>query len=150
MPLMLSGSQLLSRLPQQEPFRFVDEVLEADERHIVCRYTFRSDEAFYRGHFPSQPITPGVILLEAMAQSGVVLHGLYLLMSEGVSTKQYRTLFTDAQVEWHIPVGPGEMVTIHAELLVWRRLRIRSRVELKIGDGRVAASGILGGIGVRL
>ncbi|HEY4362480.1 MAG TPA: FabA/FabZ family ACP-dehydratase [Bryobacteraceae bacterium] len=147
---MLTGPELLEQLPQQEPFRFVDEVLEADARHIVCRYTFRPDEAYYRGHFPDQPMTPGVILLEAMAQSGVVLQGLYLLLREGGSAQRYRTLFTDAQVEWHVPVGPGETVTIHAELLGWRRMRIRSRVDLRIKDGRLAASGVLGGMGVEL
>jgi 3-hydroxyacyl-[acyl-carrier-protein] dehydratase len=137
-------------MPQQEPFRFVDEVLEVDNRHIVCHYTLRPDGDFYRGHFPGHPITPGVILLEAMAQSGLVLLGLYLLMSEGVSTMEYKTIFTDAQVEWHAPVGPGEMVTIRAELLAWRRMRIRSQVELRMGNGRLAASGVLGGIGVKM
>ena len=147
---MLSGSELLRGMPQQEPFRFVDEVLEADESHIVCRYTFRPDRDFYRGHFPGQPITPGVILLEAMAQSGIVLLAQYLLMSEGVPAAEYKTMFTDAQVEWHAPVGPGEVVTTRAELLAWRRMRIRSRTELRIGNGRLAASGVLGGIGVKM
>lgn len=147
--MLKSPAELLDYLPQQPPFRFVDKVLEADERHIVCEYTFRPEEDFYRGHFPGQPITPGVILLEAMAQAGVVLQGLYLLMREGISMGEYRTMFTDAEVEWHAPVGPGETVTIAAVLLVWRQMRIRSRVELRIG-GRLAASGVLGGIGVRL
>ena len=148
---MLTGKELLRHMPQQEPFRFVDEVLEADERHIVCRYTYRRDDSFYRGHFPGQPVTPGVILLETMAQSGVVLQGIYLLLKEGASTSTYRTMFTDAQVEWHSPVKPGETVTIHAELLTWRKMRIRSKVELKVGEkGRLGASGILAGIGVKI
>jgi 3-hydroxyacyl-[acyl-carrier-protein] dehydratase len=137
-------------MPQQEPFRYVDEVLEADERHIVCRYTFPPDAEFYRGHFPGKPVTPGVILLESMAQSALVLHSIYLLLKEGGSINEYRTLLTDAQVEWHSAVSPGETVTISAELLAWRRTRIRSRVELKSADGRLGASGLLGGIGVRL
>ena len=142
--------ELLARMPQQAPFRFVDELLEADSRHVVCRYTFLGEEDFYRGHFPGQPITPGVILLEAMAQSGVVLQGLYLLMEDGIPTGDYRTMFTDAQVEWHAPVLPGQTVTIRSELLAWRRMRIRSRVELRLGDGTLAASGVLGGIGLRI
>ena len=97
--MLNNPAELLDHLPQQRPFRFVDKVLEADERHIVCEYTFRPEEDFYRGHFPGQPLTPGVILLEAMAQAGVVLQGLYLLMREGVSTREYRTMFTDAEVE---------------------------------------------------
>lgn len=146
---MLNPNELLRCMPQQEPFRFIDEVLEADERHMVCRYRFRPEHDFYRGHFPGQPVTPGVILLETMAQSGVVLQGLYLLLKAGIPTAQYRTMFTDAQVEWHAPVGPGETVTVVAELIAWRRMRIRSKVELRLSNGRLASAGTLGGIGVR-
>lgn len=147
---MLTGPELLKHLPQQAPFRFVDEVVEADDRHIVCRYTFRPDEDFYRGHFPGQPVTPGVILLEAMAQSGVGLLAIYLLLQEGGSTNEYRSVFTDAQAEWHSPVLPGETVTVSGELLTWRNMRIRSKVELRTGDGRLGVSGVLGGMGVRV
>jgi len=147
---MTPFADLLRHMPQQQPFRFVDEVLSVDARHIVCRYTFRPEEDFYRGHFPGRPITPGVILLEAMAQSGVVLHGLYLLIAEGVSPARYRTMFTDAQVEWYAPVAPGETVTVGSELIAWRRRRIRSRVELRLADGRLAASGALAGMGVEI
>ena len=62
----LSPRQILELLPQQHPFRFVDEILEVDEQRISGRYTFRHDEFFYSGHFPGRPITPGVILLESM------------------------------------------------------------------------------------
>ena len=48
----VTGATLLELLPQQEPFRFVDEIVEVDEEHIVARYTFRPDADFYRGHFP--------------------------------------------------------------------------------------------------
>ena len=65
---LLTGARVLDLLPQQEPFRFVDEILEMDDDHIVARYTFRPDADFYRGHFPGNPITPGVLLIEAMAQ----------------------------------------------------------------------------------
>ena len=50
-----------------------------DEEQIVGAYRFREDAFFYRGHFPGRPITPGVILIETMAQIGVVAFGMYLL-----------------------------------------------------------------------
>jgi len=68
----LSKEEVLALVPQQEPFRFIDEITELDEEHIVANYTFRPDADFYRGHFPGNPITPGVILTETMAQAGVV------------------------------------------------------------------------------
>ena len=70
--------RILNSVPQQYPFRFIDEILELDDEHIVGSYRFREDEYFYQGHFPDQPITPGVILIETMAQMGVVAFGLYL------------------------------------------------------------------------
>src|SRR5512137_2288214 len=89
--------QILLNIPQQHPFRFIDEILELDEEHIVGAYRFREDEYFYPGHFPGQPITPGVILIETMAQTGVVAFGLYLHMKQrGVpleSMKEIMTLF---------------------------------------------------------
>jgi len=58
----LTPQEVLDLIPQQEPFRFVDEILEVDEDHIVAKYRFRPEADFYRGHFPGNPITPGVIL----------------------------------------------------------------------------------------
>ena len=79
----LTAKEVLDLLPQQEPFRFIDEILEIDEDHIVASYTWRADADFYRGHFPGNPITPGVLLVESMAQTGVVALGLYTLASQG-------------------------------------------------------------------
>ena len=78
----LSPGRILELLPQQRPFRFVDEILEVDEQRISGRYTFRPDEFYYAGHFPGRPITPGVILLESMCQVGVVALGIYLFALE--------------------------------------------------------------------
>ncbi|MCK7510745.1 MAG: hypothetical protein MZV70_46225 [Desulfobacterales bacterium] len=71
--------EVLDLVPQQAPFRFIDEIISLDEQQIVGAYRFREDEYFYRGHFPGRPITPGVILIETMAQIGVVAFGMYLL-----------------------------------------------------------------------
>ena len=66
--VVLSPAEVLELLPQREPFRFVDEFIVVDEEHIKARYRFRPEADFYRGHFPGNPVTPGVILLEAIAQ----------------------------------------------------------------------------------
>jgi len=60
-------------LPQKPPFLFVDEYLEIDEQHCLAKYTFKEDEWFFKGHFPGNPIVPGVILIEAMGQTVVSL-----------------------------------------------------------------------------
>ena len=57
-------------LPHRAPFLFVDEIIEADREKIVARHVFTENEFFFKGHFPGYPVVPGVILIEAMAQSG--------------------------------------------------------------------------------
>jgi 3-hydroxyacyl-[acyl-carrier-protein] dehydratase len=150
----LSSEELLALLPQRPPFRFVDRVMHVDGSSICAAYRFREDEAFYGGHFPDGPVTPGVILLECMAQCGVALHGLYLsALATGrdgaAAASALTTLLTDADIEWLNRVYPGETVIVTGQLRAWRRQRIRSQVEMRKETGEVVARGEIGGIGVR-
>jgi len=63
-------SEIESLLPHREPFLFVDEIVQADEKKIVATHVFSEKEYFFRGHFPEYPVVPGVVLVETMAQSG--------------------------------------------------------------------------------
>ena len=65
--------EVLSLVPQQPPFRFIDEIISLDDEQIIGAYRFREDEYFYRGHFPGNPIMPGVLLCEACFQTGAIL-----------------------------------------------------------------------------
>jgi 3-hydroxyacyl-[acyl-carrier-protein] dehydratase len=146
----LSGARILDLLPQQEPFRFVDEILEVDDDHIVARYTFRPDAAFYRGHFPGNPITPGVLLLEAMAQTGVVALGIHLVARErgAQGVRRVLTVFTDANAEFSGVVRPGDTVTISARKVFFRRMKLRSEVEMHKADGSLVATATVAGMGI--
>ncbi len=148
----LSPAEVLERLPQQPPFRFLDELLELSDEGAVGQYRFRQDEFFYRGHFPDEPVTPGVILLEALCQTGLVALGIYLLAKElpPEQVAQYKTLFTDAEVEFSGLVLPGDVVTVRASKVFWRRRKLRSRVEMSKADGTRVASGVVSGMGVKL
>lgn len=140
---------ILDLLPQRPPFRFVDELLEIDREHVLCKYTFREEEFFYPGHFPGEPITPGVILIETMAQ-GVALHAMYLLSLELTTAElgRHRALLADAQVEFRKPVYPRQTVYARAEVMAWRFKKLRSRVELRDESNQLLASGVLSGMGV--
>jgi 3-hydroxyacyl-[acyl-carrier-protein] dehydratase len=145
-----SPAQVLALLPQQEPFRFLDEILEVDEDHIVSRYTFRPEADFYRGHFPGNPITPGVLLIEAMAQTGVVALGIYLVARErGLEeVRRVLTVFTDVAAEFSGVVRPGDTVTIRARKVFFRRMKLRAEVEMRNADGSIVATATLAGMGI--
>jgi 3-hydroxyacyl-[acyl-carrier-protein] dehydratase len=145
----MTPEQVLEAVPQQQPFRFIDEIVELDEDHIVATYVFRPDADFYRGHFPGNPVTPGVILIESMAQTGVVALGIYLLSAEGdtYDPEKMMTLFTDANVEFGGLVRPGERVTIEARKVFWRLRKLRAEAEMKLDDGSVVCSGTISGMG---
>jgi 3-hydroxyacyl-[acyl-carrier-protein] dehydratase len=145
----LSPAEVLARLPQREPFRFVDEIHEIDDDHVVASYRWREDADFYRGHFPGNPVTPGVLLVEAMAQSAVVALGLYLIEKElPMEAGKLVTLFTDVNVEFSGVVRPGSRVVIRGRKLFFRRRKLRSEAEMRLEDGTLVCSGTLSGMGV--
>jgi 3-hydroxyacyl-[acyl-carrier-protein] dehydratase len=147
---ILRPDEVLGLLPQQEPFRFVDEILEVDEDHIVARYRFRPDADFYRGHFPGNPVTPGAVLLECIAQVGVVALGIYLVALEAgrEAVERRLALFSDAHVDFSGIVKPGERVTISARKVFFRRGKLRSEAEMHLDDGTLVCSGTISGTGV--
>lgn len=149
--MTMTHEEILEYLPQRPPFRFIDKIHKVDDEGIEASYTFRKDESFYSGHFPGNPITPGVILLEAMAQTGVVAYGIYLTsqMMTKEEMDQYLTVFTDAEVDFSGIVRPGEKVTIRAKKKFFRRLKLRVDVELVNENGDVACSGTISGMGVK-
>lgn len=149
-PKLLSAEEILERVPQQPPFRFIDEILELDTDHIVASYRFRDDADFYRGHFPGNPITPGVILLETMAQAGVVALGLYLASAELAPEEMEKltTVFTDASVDFLDSVLPGERVITTGTPVFFRRRKLQSQVEMKREDGTTVCSGVISGMGI--
>jgi 3-hydroxyacyl-[acyl-carrier-protein] dehydratase len=138
-------------VPQQEPFRFVDRLLEVDGEHSIGQYRWRGSSDFYRGHFPGDPVTPGVLQVESMAQCGVVPMGIFFFYSEfgEAEAQKYQILFTDATVEFSGVVRPGELVTTTSRTLFNRRKKLRVESEMHLEDGTLVCSGQLAGIGVQ-
>lgn len=146
----LSATEVLARVPQQEPFRFIDTIHELDREHIVASYRFPENADFYRGHFPGNPITPGVILIETMAQAGVVALGIYLYALEvgAEEIEKIVTVFTDCTIDFSGQVMPGDRVTTTGRVKFFRRKKLRAEVEMRLDDGTLVCSGELSGMGV--
>jgi 3-hydroxyacyl-[acyl-carrier-protein] dehydratase len=146
---MLTPAEVFELIPQKAPFVFIDRIVEVDGEHVVSEYTFRQDEFFYAGHFPNYPVTPGVILLEAMGQTAFAL-AIYLLGLE-TSPAEIRKLvmmFTESNVEFVRVVRPGETVRVRASKVFWRRHKLKSNVELALTDGGLVSHGTIAGMGV--
>ncbi|HET9400269.1 MAG TPA: 3-hydroxyacyl-ACP dehydratase FabZ [Candidatus Acidoferrales bacterium] len=115
MILDVNGIQRL--LPHRPPFLFVDAVVEIERlKRIVAIKNVTANEWYFQGHFPGKPILPGVIMLEAMAQTG----GLLLL--EEIPEREDKLLYFVAidGVRFRRPVIPGEQLTLDVKLVVWR------------------------------
>ncbi len=147
----MTKDELLNLIPQQAPFRFIDKIIEVDDESIVGQYTFKQDETFYQGHFPGNPVTPGVILLETMAQTALVAFGLYLgEKDKGLEEIQkWLTLFSDANVEFSKPVFPGDTVTVVGKKIFWRRMKLKVSAVMTNQDGIEVSRGELSGVGGR-
>jgi 3-hydroxyacyl-[acyl-carrier-protein] dehydratase len=103
-------SKVLERIPHRPPFLFVDEIVSETADGLVARRTWREDEAFYKGHYPGTPITPGVLLCEAVFQTGA----LYLSrsLSEKGEPAGVPLLVKISNVRFRSPIYPGDTVTI--------------------------------------
>lgn len=119
---------ILDILPHRYPFLLVDKIIEfVDNERIVGIKSVSCNEQFFQGHFPGKPIMPGVLIIEAMAQTGAIMA---LKSSNGVKDKKYLFLVGVDDVKWRRPVVPGDQMRIEMKFL-------KNRKPLWIMEGRV-------------
>ena len=137
--------QILSLIPQQAPFRFVDTIDEVGEEYILGRHRFDEKAWFYKGHFPHFPITPGVILIECMAQIGLVGLGIGILLKEQ-KRESVRPVFTAAEVEFLKPVFPGDQVLVRSDKIYFRFNKLKCMTIMQDMEGNTLCKGTLSGM----
>lgn len=136
--------EIISKLPYSKPFLFVDELLRIDKNGVEGTFKFDENLDFYKGHFIDNPVTPGVILTETMAQIGLVCLGIYLL--DDNFNKNSLISLTSTDIEFLKPVFPNEKVTIISEKIYFRFGKLKCKVIMKNEKEEVVCSGTIAGI----
>ncbi len=138
---------ILQAIPHQPPFRFVDAITHLDTNGIEGNYYLSPTLDFYKGHFPNNPITPGVILTEIMAQIGLVAFGIYLLMEQGHTLhSNMLTLLTETNIKYKQAVLPNQTVYVQAQKIIFRHGKLQCKVQLTTTNGTIMCGGTLSGM----
>ncbi|WP_124980432.1 3-hydroxyacyl-ACP dehydratase FabZ family protein [Nonlabens xiamenensis] len=133
--------RIVANLPYGEGFKFVDRLLEVDEESVVGIYTFRSDAYFYQHHFKDEPITPGVLLTECMAQIGLACLGSHL-----VEGSQKGVAFTENHIRFLKTVPPNTTVIVSAKKEYFRFNKLKVIVQMLDEHEDKVAEGWMSGI----
>lgn len=126
-------------IPHRDPFLWVDSIIESDTQSITTEKTIPEDLDIFQGHYPHHPILPGVILCEALFQSGALLIALILRDSD-TPTEGVPVITRVEDAKFKRPVGPGNTIHMTVTLRetlsgVWFLkgiLRVQGKVAVKV------------------
>jgi UDP-N-acetylglucosamine acyltransferase len=132
--------RLVRQIPTQYPFVLVDRILEHDDKgRLVASKNVSGTEDFFAGHFPGQPVMPGVLLMESLAQAA----GIWLLKTAPDPREvEIRVVGID-EAKFRRPVVPGDHLRLEVQLVHRRGDLCRFRGEVRVGDARAAEARLL-------
>ncbi len=127
----LNVEQIMEFLPHRYPFLLVDRIedLDCEKQHVVGIKNVTMNEPFFQGHFPGHPVMPGVLQLEAMAQTGGVL--LITLLKTHDLTPYFMSI---DKAKFRRIVVPGDQLTISVQITTLRPTRARMKAVIRVGD----------------
>ena len=131
---MMDITQIMDHLPHRYPFLLVDRILETHgKERIVGLKNVTINESFFQGHFPGHPVMPGVLIVEALAQTGGLLLLGQLAEREG---KIFYFMALD-NVKFRRPVVPGDQLRMEVEMVQFRGKVAKMKGVARV-DGQVA------------
>ena len=139
--MKLESNEIQKLIPHRSPFLFIDdcEILEKGKKGIASR-VFKDDEFFFRGHFPGNPIVPGVIIVEALAQTAGVI------VSESLTEYDKKSvLFMSVnKAKFRRPVIPNDKIIFEVKFVnsvknVYKFLGIASKENIKVSEAEFSA-----------
>ncbi|MBQ7068062.1 MAG: 3-hydroxyacyl-ACP dehydratase FabZ [Synergistaceae bacterium] len=131
----LDINEIMKLLKQRPPFLLVDRVTDYDDTHVTGYKNVTINETFFQGHFPGQPVMPGVLILESMGQVASIMVGLKL----GKEQENKIAFFAGAdKIRFRKPVRPGDKLVTKAELLKARGTSGKAKVTGYVDDEVVA------------
>jgi 3-hydroxyacyl-[acyl-carrier-protein] dehydratase len=136
--------RILELLPHRYPFLLIDRVLELEKGRVVTLKNVTFNEPYFTGHFPSLPVMPGVLILEAMAQSAAVL----ALIEVDADPAPLFMLTGVDKVRFRRPVIPGDQLKIEVKILKHHRPLWRMAAQAQV-DGENAAAAELSAMEVK-
>jgi 3-hydroxyacyl-[acyl-carrier-protein] dehydratase len=136
---MMDTEELLQKLPHSFPFRMIDRILEIEPgKRAVTLKNVSIDEPYFQGHFPNDPVMPGVLILEALAQTGgIAFHSSFEKEGEGVPF-----LAAVDRFRLNKRVVPGDQIILEAEIQHIFSNLAKVKVRAKVGE-EIVAEGML-------
>jgi 3-hydroxyacyl-[acyl-carrier-protein] dehydratase len=142
----LRAAEILKILPHRYPFLLIDRVIEVDgDRRLVAIKNVSINEPFFQGHFPSAPVMPGVLTIEAMAQAGAIM-GLLHSKPEDVKDAVVYFMGID-EARFRRPIVPGDQLRIVVNVLRRKAIVWKMRGEVYVGEELAAEATLLSSIG---
>jgi 3-hydroxyacyl-[acyl-carrier-protein] dehydratase len=110
----LTAKDILKNLPHRAPFIFIDKVVSVSDDTIEALKLVSFNEPYFQGHFPSQPVMPGVLMIEAMAQAA----GIFMVCQKGVEISEQKPFYLASvkQARFKQVVTPGDTIVFKVKL----------------------------------
>lgn len=125
--VLMNREQIMEVIPHRDPFLLIDEVLEMEDgKRVVARKYMREDDYWFKGHFPEKPVTPGVLMVEMLAQAGAVC-----ILSQPEFKGKIALFAGMDKVKFRRQVVPGDVLDLEVEIISQRG---------PIGVGKAVAS----------